>query len=109
MIIDFHSVPYEELPHFKGGEGALKAQMFFDGTTRVFHGILTPGSSIGLHRHEGTCEFIFILRGTATLLEDGERKTITAGQATYCMEGHEHSLVNDGTEPVEVYAAIPKQ
>ena len=109
MIIDFENIPWERLEHFKGGEGALNAQMYWDGTTRIFHGLLEPGSSIGLHRHEGTCEMIFVVRGQATLLEDGERKTIHAGQCTYCPESHEHSLINNSSEEIEFYAAIPQQ
>ena len=109
MILDFNTMPFQELPNFKGGEGALRAQMYFDGTTRIFRGILAPGSSIGLHRHEDNCEFLFLLRGTGTLIEDGERHTLMAGQCTYCPNGHEHSLLNESDAELEFYAAIPKQ
>ena len=109
MLLDFNTMPFEDLPHFKDGEGSFHVQMYFDGTTRIMHGILVPGSSIGLHRHEGNCEILFVLSGDGTLLEDSERKPITAGQCTYCPDGHEHSLINTGTADLEFYAAVPKQ
>ena len=109
MIIDFKTLPFEEIPHFKDGEGNLRVQMYWDGTTRIMHGILEPGSSIGLHKHEGTCEMLFVLSGEGTLLEESKQKLICAGQCTYCPEGYEHSLINNGTQNLEFYAAVPKQ
>ena len=109
MIIDFLNLPYEDIPHFKDGEGQLHVQMYWDGETRAMHGVLAPGASIGLHRHEANCEILFLLRGHATLLEDGERHSLIAGQATFCPNQHEHSLINTGAEDVEFYAAVIKQ
>ena len=109
MIIDFKTLPFEDLPHFKDGEGVFHVQMYWDGTTRIMHAFLAPGASIGLHKHEGSCEILFLVQGEATLLEDGERKPLSAGQCTYCPEGHSHSLINTGNEDVELYAAVPKQ
>ncbi len=114
MIIDFTTIPFEDIPHFKDGEGNLHVQMYWDGTTRIMHGVLVPGSSIGLHRHEGSCEILFMLRGEATLIEisgNGEKSThiLCAGQCTYCPEGAAHTLINNGQQEVEFYAAVPKQ
>lgn len=109
MIIDFKTLPFEEIPNFKGGDGVFRVQMYWDGTTRIMHGILAPGSSIGLHKHEGNCEMLFMVSGQGTLLEDGKHTILSAGQCTYCPDGHEHSLINNGAEPLEFYAAVPKQ
>ena len=57
------------LPNFKGGEKEFAANMFFDGTNRIFKGRLVPGASIGVHTHEDSCEVIFILEGSGTILE----------------------------------------
>ena len=73
------------LPAFKGGEKEFAANMFFDGTNRIFKGTLVPGASIGIHTHDDSCEVIFILEGTGTILEkrpDEELETtqsVTAG------------------------------
>ena len=63
MLLDFNHMPEESFPHFKNGDGSLEGKMFFDGTNRILHGRLTPGSSIGLHKHEGNCEIIYVLSG----------------------------------------------
>ena len=109
MIIDFHSIPFETLPNFKDGNGAFEVQMFFDGNMRIMHGKLAQGSSIGLHRHEGNCEVLFVVKGEGVLIDGEEKQTITAGQCTYCPEGQAHSLINENCTELEFYAVVPKQ
>lgn len=117
MIIKFDDSNLCTLPNFKGGEKEFKANMFFDGTNRIFKGNLAPGASIGFHKHEGSCEMIFVLSGKGTLIEQSEdesseRQTheVLAGDCLYCPEGHSHSLVNSSEdEDLVFYAAIPKQ
>ena len=52
MIIDLKGMETTVLPNFKGGEKECKAKMYFDGTTRIMHGTLEQGASIGFHKHE---------------------------------------------------------
>ena len=52
MIIDLKGMETTVLPNFKGGEKEYKAKMYFDGTTRIMHGTLEQGASIGYHKHE---------------------------------------------------------
>ena len=52
MIIRLEEIPESRLPEFKGGEKELRANMFFDGTNRMFKGTLVPGASIGIHTHD---------------------------------------------------------
>ena len=63
MIIDFDKIDASVFPAFKGGEKEFSANMFFDGTNRIFKGRLIPGSSIGIHTHDDSCEVIFIIEG----------------------------------------------
>lgn len=109
MTIKFNEIPFEAFPQFKGGEKTLRAKMFWDGNTRILHGILKPGASIGEHAHEENCEVIFILQGEGTIIDDGIPSTIKAGDCTYCPKGHIHSLVNTGKSDLEFYAAVPNQ
>lgn len=97
------------IPNFKGGEKEFRAQMFWDGTTRIMKGCLIPGASIGEHIHEGNSEILFVLSGEGTIIDDGAASPIVAGQCTYCPKGHRHSLVNTGCEDLVFYAAVPKQ
>jgi len=109
MTIDFNNMPVEAIPHFKGGEKELQAQMFFDGTNRILHGVLVPGASIGEHKHEDNSEILFVVRGEGTIYDDGQPSAITAGQCTYCPKGHSHMLVNTSDGDLEFYAAVPNQ
>lgn len=109
MTIDFKNMPFEDFPHFKGGEKEMHAQMWFDGTTRVLHGILNPGASIGEHVHEGNAEILFVVKGKGTVIDDGVPTPIEAGQCTYCPVDHKHSLVNTSDADLEFYACVPKQ
>lgn len=114
MILKFDEMPVTVLPAFKGGEKEFKANMFFDGTSRIFKGILVPGASIGMHVHEGTCEAIFILSGVGTLKEvdlEGNvtEKNVASGDCLYCPEGQAHSLVNTSDADLVFYAMVAKQ
>ena len=116
MIIDFNKMEVTVLPNFKGGDKDFKANMFFDGTNRIFKGSLEPGASIGIHTHEDSCEVIFILEGNGTILEkdpstNAETVTsVSAGHCLYCPKGHTHSLRNTSSEGTLVfYAVVPQQ
>lgn len=106
MTIDFNTMEMSAFPNFKGGEKQLDAQMFFDGTNRIFRGILTPGASIGEHIHDTNCEVLFIIKGEGTIIDDGVSSSIHAGQCTYCPKGHGHSLVNTSDDDLEFYAVV---
>lgn len=116
MKLDFDNIAVSELPEFKGGEKSLAANMFFDGTNRIFKGMLEPGASIGYHTHEDSCEVIFILEGEGTLVEKdkttGEEtvSSVMAGDCLYCQKGGSHSLKNTAQKGnLMFYAVVAKQ
>ena len=116
MIIRLEDIPESRLPEFKGGEKELRANMFFDGTNRMFKGTLVPGASIGVHTHDDSCEVIFILEGNGTIVESSpesqEEKVspVSAGDCLYCQKGHSHSLRNTSQDgDLVFYAVVPKQ
>ena len=116
MIIDFNEMDITILPNFKGGDMEFKANMFFDGTNRIFKGCLVPGASIGVHAHDDSCEVIFIISGDGKIYEsapDGTEKTqeVHTGDCLYCPKGHTHSLSNPSASESDLvfYAVVPKQ
>ena len=114
MIIRFDEIEQSVMPNFKGGEKALKANMFFDGTNRMFKGSLEPGASIGVHTHDDSCEVIFITGGKGSIFEktpEGNESTtdITAGDCLYCPKGHTHSLMNSSEEGDLTFLAVVVQ
>lgn len=109
MQIDFDAIEQKVIPHLRGGENDTLMRTFEDGRIKVMLVTLVPGSSIGEHQHEGNCEVYYCLSGSGTVLCDGrEEQRILPGRCHYCPEGHSHGLVNDGTEPLTVFALIPK-
>ena len=129
MKIRFDEMAVTVLPQFKGGEKEFAANMFFDGTNRIFKGMLVPGATIGMHTHDDSCEVIFILEGNGTIVEmapqlqsqdhssqelpiqsDEVVIPVSAGDCLYCPKGHSHSLRNTAEEgDLVFYAVVPKQ
>ena len=110
MIIDFNKMDVTVLPNFKGGEKHLEARMYFDGTNRILtKARLIPGASIGTHTHEDSCEVIFILEGCGSILEEGMKKAVQAGDCLYCPKGGTHSLINDSDADLIFCAVVPQQ
>lgn len=109
MTIDFDRIPESIIPNFKGGEKALRARIFDDGTNKILKGLLVPGASIGLHTHETNCETILILKGHGSIIYDGETAVIHEGDVHYCPKGHTHSLVNDSDSDLEFIGVVPER
>jgi len=110
MIIKDSELEFSRFDNFKNGEKHLEAKMFFDGTNRILsRARLIPGASIGMHTHEDSCEVIFILEGCGSLLEDGMKKAVQAGDCLYCPKGGSHSLVNDSDADLVFCAVVPQQ
>lgn len=107
MILDFKSMESQRLHNFKGGEKETEAKMFTDGDNRIMFGKLAPGASIGLHRHEGSSEIIFVQEGEGKVLFEGEVKEVRKGDVHYCPDGREHSLINDSDGDLEFFAVVP--
>ena len=123
MKIRFDEMEVTVLPQFKGGEKEFAANMFFDGTNRIFKGRLVPGATIGMHTHDDSCEVIFILEGSGTMVEVAPQlqdqlqahgqeivTPVSAGDCLYCQKGHTHSLRNTAEEgDLVFYAVVPRQ
>ena len=111
MIIRLEEIPQSILPAFKGGEKEFRANMHFDGRNRMFKGCLVPGSSIGVHTHDDSCETIFIISGKGSILEmeDGceTLKEVNPGDCLFCDKGQTHSLRNTSeAEDLVFYASV---
>ena len=107
MVIDFDSIQEVRNEHFKGGEGAALIRTCTDGVHKVMRIRLEAGSSIGMHTHQGACEMYIVLSGKGRIIYEGETYTILPGQAHYCPEGKQHTLINDGPEDLVIFAVVP--
>lgn len=109
MILGFPAMEEKLIPNFKGGEGALRACMFFDGTNRILRGRLGQGDTVGLHMHETSSEIIYVLQGVARILMDGEEELVPAGSAHYCPKGHTHTMRSADDHELVFFAVVPEQ
>lgn len=107
MKINFNEIPVQNLKNFKGGEKELNARMYSDENNKIMSSYLVPGASIGMHQHVGNSEIIYFLKGTATIIFDGEKLTFKAGECHYCPEGSFHTMINECDENVEFFAVVP--
>ena len=114
MIIRLEDIKTSVLPEFKGGQKEFRANMFFDGTNRLFKGCLIPGATIGVHTHDDSCETIFILNGKGSILEveNGVESVneVLPGDCLFCGKGQTHSLMNTSEdEDLVFYACVIPQ
>lgn len=109
MEIDFDKIPSENISRMKGGEKEVSVKMFSDGTNRIMKAVLGPGSSIGIHTHEDSCETILVTEGRGSIIQDGVKSKVEKGMCLYCPKGHTHSLINDSEENLSIFAVIPAQ
>ena len=68
----------------------------------VNHVVLPPGTwSSQRHWHEGEDEFVYVLTGTLTLVDDHGRHPLKPGMCAgfKAGNGNGHHLINEGTEP----------
>ena len=107
MTLDLEHMPLLELPHFKGGEGTAQGKMHIDDMGKIALLTLPVGATIGVHTHEDSCEVIRFLSGTGIMIDDGAQLPITPGMCQYCPKGHSHGIINNGTEPLTMWAVIP--
>ncbi|MBR5406711.1 MAG: cupin domain-containing protein [Lachnospiraceae bacterium] len=97
----------------RDGNGTVEITNFIEspdelcGKGRMFSKItLNSSCSIGFHVHENDSELFYIISGTAQYNDNGEIKTVTAGDVTICPAGTGHGIANDSDEPCEFIAVI---
>ena len=97
---------------FRGGKGSITFEHFMDqqmanGAGRLFaKTIIPPGSSVGLHKHEGDSEVYFILDGKALVNDNGTEVELGPGDVNFCRDGESHGIENIGTSDLEYIAII---
>ena len=67
---------------------------------------LEPGASIGYHQHVDEEDIYYILRGIATVNDNGQIITVYPGECVYLRAGDSHGIANDGQEPLEFISII---
>ena len=101
------SVPAAVFAQCHDGVGEVLARILVDtdegvpGLAFLHDLVVSPGVSIGEHRHEHP-EIYYLAAGAGTLLWDGERRPVQAGHLSMVASGHSHGFENDGHEEARI-------
>lgn len=96
----------------RGGDGSVKVRHVLNpdeihGKSRMTAVItLEPGCSIGDHVHENEEEIFYVMRGNVVYNDNGETKTLSAGDSCICYGGEKHGVANKSDETAELFAVI---
>ncbi|MCL2233107.1 MAG: cupin domain-containing protein [Treponema sp.] len=112
MIKKQASIRREEMEKARGGVGITVFNHLLEKTEmrancRMFTRItLEPGNSIGVHKHEEEEDVYYILKGVATVNDNGETVTLHPGDVAFAQSGDSHGIANDGQETLEFVSVI---
>lgn len=85
----------------------------FDSCLRFLHETtLPPGTSIGLHEHEGNEEIYFVVEGKGEMTVDGETAVMEPGDVCLTKSGSSHTFRNIGNTELRIIvieALVPKK
>lgn len=70
--------------------------------------ILEAGCTLGYHEHHGESETYYILSGEGNYNDNGNTRTVRAGDVTFTPSGKGHGLANTGLEDLVFMALIIK-
>ena len=69
---------------------------------------LKPGEEVELHKHEGECEYYYIISGKGVYNDNGNFVDILPGAVTFTPSGESHGIKNTGDEMLQFIALIIK-
>lgn len=98
----------------QNGDGLLVMKKILNGPDeldqkgRAFnHCFLDPGSGLGYHKHNGTMETMYILKGEGEYVDEkGDKTVLYPGDVTITDSGQGHSIYAIGTETLEFIALV---
>lgn len=84
--------------------GDYRRVLFTGPNTQLVLMTLQPGDEIGQETHEGHDQFIRVEAGTAVVVLNGERHTLSDGSAVVIPAGVEHNVLNTSDDaPLRLY------
>ena len=108
MIRKKNDLPSTTLDNCHDGIGTLLCRSMLQqgdsdyGIMFFHHDIIPPGVTVGEHLHSGNEEIYYLLKGSCTLLYDGESMPMTDGDISVVRSGHTHGIINTGESDAEL-------
>lgn len=106
MRFYFNAMNETEVSNFQGGEGKIFIKKGVYDNNRVMQLRIPKGCTIGLHKHEGNTETIYVIAGTGIAVCDGEEYKLSQGVCHVCKKGSEHTIISSGEEDLLLFSSI---
>lgn len=111
MYVESKQMEIEIREKMRGGVGSVQIthitkQSLPENARLIARLELEPGASIGLHEHFEETEVFYFIQGEGTLNDNGEIRTVKAGDAVLTGDGTAHSIENTGCKTLEFLAII---
>ena len=105
----------ERVENMCGGKGHVVIKHILgdrelNGKCRLYAEVtIAPGCTLGYHEHHGETETYYILEGQGEYNDNGEARTVKAGDVTFCEDGNGHGVSCTGDEALRFIALIIKK
>ena len=108
-FVKTHEIDAQTVDRNHGGQGVIQFRRLLTG--KDFAGpiefvdftVIPPGSTIGIHRHDGNEEIYLIAAGRPRVAVDGEETRLKRGSIAVVHSGQTHQLLNDTSDDVEIF------
>lgn len=105
----------ERIPNMCGGKGSVLLERLLDESVMkdqcglFAKVVIKPFCSLGYHEHHGEREIYYILAGKGVYDDNGQKRTVSAGEVLVCADGCGHALENTDLGNLEFMALILKE
>lgn len=106
MIEVLNALEETALDNFNGGRGTVYAKIKYFEKNKVLIIRIPPGSSIGMHKHNGSQETIFVLSGSGKITCDGTEEQVSEGCVHICHNGSSHSIENNDSRDLILFGSV---
>ena len=88
--------------------GLQRRILFKKGENTTFVLNFQPGQALPTHKHPGSDLFLTVIKGTGTLIINGQETEVTVNDVIYAEGDEEFAFNNTGNEPVSLYVTLCK-
>lgn len=106
MLIDFKKFKELTVSGMNNGTGEMSARMHVGKQWRILPCAIHVGGSIGLHKHEESDDFNYIISGNGKAICDGKEEILCKDTCHICENGSEHSIINTGNDDLVMLTLV---